>query len=163
MVTEHDKQKWINAAVEAGGPRMHRIVTLLLERKLREWDENDKITIPVRWEDAYRQPGVGPSAMRILDKIGFMEKQEVINSGLSTRASNILNNNNIKSKEEAAAAIAARILTPWKIRNYGWMTHKEVCEWAGCPERYKPTTTIVCPHCGKDTGIEQAEADDFID
>lgn len=83
-------------------------------------------------------------------------------SGLSTRAINILHNNNLRTKSEVMEAIKSGRLTskprPWNDprpaeyycvqRNYGKKTELELYKWLGLTLPTKKT--LVCPHCGKE-------------
>jgi hypothetical protein len=70
--------------------------------------------------------------------------------GLSTRAQNVLYNNDFSSREGVLAAYKSEKLHPTKglrPRNYGWKCHKEVAKWLGLPEPNK-SIPKTCPHCG---------------
>jgi len=70
--------------------------------------------------------------------------------GLSVRAANCVNNANLMTRAQIAAAIKDGTLHPRNVhrcRNYGWKTHVEIHKWLGLPEPQKRRPKI-CPHCG---------------
>lgn len=72
---------------------------------------------------------------------------------LSVRAANVLNNYNLETKDQVIAAIHAGKLKPGQggPRNYGHVTHQEVCKWAGVTIQNslkKKHYPKFCPHCG---------------
>lgn len=50
---------------------------------------------------------------------------------LSSKSINALNNYGIKNKKQALKAYQDGDLHPSRMRNYGWKSHQEVCEWLG--------------------------------
>jgi hypothetical protein len=52
---------------------------------------------------------------------------------LSMLSRNALANYGIKTKKQAMKAYNDAELHPSRMRNYGWKSHQEVCEWLGVP------------------------------
>jgi hypothetical protein len=52
---------------------------------------------------------------------------------LSAKAQNALRNYGIKNKKQALKSYQDGDLHPSRMRNYGWKTHNEVCEWLEVP------------------------------
>lgn len=74
-------------------------------------------------------------------------------AGLSVRASNVLNNFGVNSKEEALQKYLSGELVPNKSpRNWGWKCHRELARWLGVDEpkkKSKHSQLKTCPHCGE--------------
>lgn len=138
-------------ATALGGRRLETIVEKLI---------GHNVSLPMEERDAFRLRNVGSKTVSELRQLGLVK--DSISSGLSVRAANCLNDAGIETKEQARRLITdgwlnpatgASIPAPYdskrNIRGYGWVTHKEVCKWAGLPEPRKPKRVRICPHCGK--------------
>jgi hypothetical protein len=72
--------------------------------------------------------------------------------GLSTRAINCIYWFGIETKDQLLDAIQSYGLYPNKTRNYGWKTHREICDWLKIDFVEKPKTVWikeVCECCGQ--------------
>lgn len=68
------------------------------------------------------------------------------------RVANVFYNLGYGSKAEVREAIAQGILKPkghGSPRNYGFKSHRRVCEWVGLPYDPKSIRVLRCPHCSK--------------
>ena len=64
-----------------------------------------------------------------------MNYNELELDDLSSREQNLLLNLDIKSKDEARAAIASGVLS-YKVRNLGWKTARKISQWCGVEIEY---------------------------
>lgn len=103
-------------------------------------------------------------------KENSMSSMSILWKGLSVRSINCLTNiipyeilENITPESAldwVRKGISNGMIYPEKLRNYGWKSHREVCNWAGIkpprrtpPKKVKLIATLnlpmKCPHCGK--------------
>lgn len=126
-----------------GGSRLVRIVCALA-------DDNAKI--PMSEETAKRYREVGDKAIAELTQLGIIldyKRPHVDLDGLGGRAKARLRGSGFVNKESVIRAIKSGDLKPLKGCGYGWVTHAEVCEWAGLPKPVKTKRVPICPHCSK--------------